>query len=83
MKKLGTILPTAASLAVSDALYEKNQRNNDAYGRKHLAHCERRVVGIEPRYYRTPTVYATIAGQQRVRWFETRADGDYAIEAPK
>jgi hypothetical protein len=83
MKKLGTILPTAASLAVSDALYEKNQRDNARYAEQHLSHCAVRVVGMETRYYRTPAVYATIAGQQRVRWFETRADGDYAIEAPK
>jgi hypothetical protein len=85
MKSPGNILPTRESLAIGDAVHAKNVADNAAYAAKHLSHCERRVVGTEARFYRNDTQYATLADHrnQQVRWFETRADGDYSIKAPE
>jgi hypothetical protein len=81
MKTLGTILPTAESLAISDAYAEREKRKNLTYADNHA------VLGVSPRVWErgeyrwivSPTVYATVR-DQTARFFERRADGDYSIK---
>ncbi len=79
MTTLGTILPTRESLAKGDAHADRTAAKNDAFGSKELAHCERRVVGGEVRYYDTTDQYAIVSRQGKILWFAVRADGDYRI----
>jgi hypothetical protein len=85
MKSLGTILPTAKSLAINDAHFEKEQRLNFTYADNHP------LLGISPRVWEkgehrwiiAPTIYAVV-GNQTAKFFERRHDGDYAIKySPK
>lgn len=84
MKPLGTILPTAESLAQSDRHFEKQQRLNFSYADNHP------VLGVSPRVFErgehrwiiSPTVYAVV-GNQTAKFFERRADGDYSIKYKK
>lgn len=81
MKPLGTILPTAKSLALSDDYAEREKRRNLSYADNHP------VLGVSPRVWErgeyrwiiSPTVYATVR-DQTARFFERRHDGDYAIK---
>ena len=79
-KALGTVLPTAASLALSDAWAASQFRLNSNVAAAKLANFAQCKVGGESRYYASATRYATVTGQ-RVRWFEVRHDGDYAVSA--
>jgi hypothetical protein len=80
MKYLGTVLPTRQALARADAHADLQQRKADAIGRG-IPGCTRRVVQGEVRYYRTPTVYATVSPRRgfKVQWFKERADGTWPI----
>ena len=77
--KLGTILPTRTSLALNDEYARAMSERNDAIGRKELAHCERRVVGGEVRYYDTTDQYAVVSRQGAILWFQVTPDGDYRM----
>ena len=79
---LGTILPTAASMALNDRMYRKEQRDNANFGDMTLSDCSIREVGGERRYYLTATKYAVVRNRN-ARWFEVRADGDYSISSPR
>lgn len=79
-KALGSVLPTAASLALSDAWAASQARLNANVAAAKLANCATCTVGGEYRYYASVTRYATVTGQ-RVRWFEVRHDGDCAVSA--
>ncbi len=79
MKQLGTILPTRESLAATDRYAAKVEARRETVGRKELAHCDRRVVNGEVRYYDTTDQYAIVSRQGKVLWFAVRADGDYRI----
>ena len=78
---LGTILPTAKSLAQSDEYFEAEKRKNFSFAANHP------VLGKAPRVFEkgeyiwiiSPTIYATVRNQS-ARFFERRADGDYAIK---
>lgn len=85
MKRLGTILPTAESLAASDRHFDKQQKLNFSYATSHP------ILGVSPRIWErgeyrwiiAPTIYATVR-DQTARFFERRHDGDYAIKySPK
>lgn len=85
MKPLGTILPTAESLARNDRHFENQQKLNFSYAANHP------VLGVSPRVWEkgeyrwiiAPTIYATVR-DQTARFFERRHDGDYAIKySPK
>lgn len=81
MKSLGTILPTAESLAINDSYAEKQKRLNFTYAENHS------VLGVSPKVWErgeyrwivSPTVYATVR-DQTARFFERRKDGDYSIK---
>jgi hypothetical protein len=77
---LGTILPTAASLKAGDAAAKRNAAKNERAAATALANCERRTVNGEVRYYRDATHYAVMRNAT-ARWFEVRADGDYACKS--
>ena len=78
---LGTILPTAKSLRMSDefARREAERKDGIAKGDTRLIGCTRRVVGGEVRYYDTTDQYAIVARTGKVIWFAVRPDGDYRI----
>lgn len=78
---LGTILPDPQTMAIVDKHAARIKREKLAAASVELAGLERRVVGGEVRYYKTPTIYtpAIVRGSVR-RWFEVREDGDYAIK---
>lgn len=77
--KLGTILPTKESLAINDAYALEQAKLNDAFAAEHMAQHDQKLVAGEVRYYADATHYAVVR-HQRARWFEVRADGDYAIK---
>lgn len=79
-KPVGTIYATPAQLAKADAFSDSQAAKNDRRAIAILSDCERRMVNGEIRYYETPTKYAT-ARSGKVRWFEVRADGDYALKS--
>jgi len=78
---LGTILPTAESLAMTEkfAIRDKAMREKVASQSHELRHCTRRVVGGEVRYYDTTDQYAIVSRQGKVLWFAVRTEGDYRI----
>lgn len=79
MKTLGTILPDVKKMKKNDLHMDAMFAKRDAAARKQLAHCDRRVVGGEVRYYDTTDQYAIVSRQGAVIWFAVRADGDYRI----
>lgn len=79
MKPLGTILPTRESLEAGDRHAEKMEMERCKIAVDNLGHCERRVVFGETRYYRNPKQYAVVGRGMKIRWFETRKDGDWPI----
>ena len=80
MPVLGTILPTKADLDRADKAADTLRRKALSAAATELAGMEQRTVGSEVRYYRTATEYTPAVKSGRVRrWFEVRADGDYAI----
>lgn len=80
MRALGTILPTREIMDAGDRHAERQYAVALAAAEKELVGCDRRVVGGEVRYYRSPTLYTPAVQRSKVRrWFETREDGDYAI----
>ncbi len=79
---LGTVLPTARSLKLNDKWASNQSKLNAIHAANNLKNCTKRIVGSEVRYYATDSCYATVRNQV-VRWFEVRADGDYAIKARK
>jgi hypothetical protein len=79
-EKLGTLLPTPQSLDRNARWAHNNTRALDAIGNAELKDCERRTVGGEVRYYRNATQFAVVGmNDHRVKWFEHRQDGVYAI----
>ena len=82
MKTLGTILPTARSIALNDAWHAQRETERANIGASHpmLTNCERRNVGGETRYHFTGNLYSVVPMNGKgLRFFETRKDGDYAI----
>jgi hypothetical protein len=75
---LGTILPDPRQLAIADAIAEEQRDLREERLIEALPGADCRRIGGELRCYVSPTVYA-VAGRRGVQWFETRADGDYAI----
>lgn len=79
MKKIGTVLPTASSIAANNAYAARVAREKEQVANKELVGCERRVVGGEVRYYDTTDQYAIVNRQGKVLWFAVTPDGDYRI----
>lgn len=85
MKKppmMGTILPTAESLAAGDAAADREKERIERIGIQQLGNLTQRQVGGETRYYdNTGKRYAIVNRFKEIRWFETRADGhDYPVK---
>ena len=79
---LGTIWPTKAQLDAADRHADKLLAAALASAELELAGLDKRTVGGEVRYYKTPTIYTPAVKRGGVRrWFETRIDGDYSIKA--
>jgi len=78
---LGTIWPTKAALDAADAFADSMRAKALAAAEIELAGMEKRMVGGEVRYYKTPTLYTPAVKRGGVRrWFEVRKDGDYAVK---
>jgi len=79
-RTLGTVLPTAESLARGDThaslIAAQQAKIGDA-----LVGCRSKWAGGEVRYYRNDTTYAVVSRSLQLRWFEVRSDGDYPISA--
>lgn len=79
-KMIGTVLPTASSLSAS-ARYAKAMDK----AKRHVAS----ILGIdkytieetalETRYWKDENTYGIIGRDDKVKWFEVRADGEYRI----
>lgn len=76
---LGTVLPTKASMEAGERHYTKMVRLNAKFAANALRGCERRVIGGEVRYYEDATHYAVVSNE-KAKWFEVRADGDYPVK---
>jgi hypothetical protein len=80
MKKLGTILPTKESFAISKKHYETTVREKELEAIKHgLTSLKQSIHGTEIRYWETQFLYAVIGRDLSPKWFEVRADGDYRV----
>jgi hypothetical protein len=82
MKVLGTVLPTAKSMAASDAYANRvaDDQARIAANDPALRWCERRIVGGEVRYYDTTDQYAIVSRQGAVLWFQVTPKGDFRIK---
>lgn len=78
---LGTVLPTAKSLA-RDKVHASRIAAEQAKIGGALVGCHAKWAGGEVRYYRDGTTYAVVSRSLQVRWFEVRNDGDYPVAAP-
>ena len=79
MIAIGTVLPTRKSLEINDKYATQQAAMKESVARAELAHCERRVIGGEVRYYDTTDQYAIVSRQGRVMWFAVTPDGDFRI----
>jgi hypothetical protein len=81
MSRIGIVWPTKVQLARADRHADKMKAAALADAEKELVGLEKRTVGGEVRYYKTETIYTPALKRGGVRrWFETRPDGDYAIQ---
>jgi hypothetical protein len=78
-KMIGTVLPTAADIALTNRWASRQQAEQGAIARRELQGTDRRVVGGEVRYYDTIDQYAIVSRAGKVLWFAVRPDGDYRI----
>ena len=82
LKPLGTIFANERQLAEADRHSDKELSKALLAAEKELTGLDRRIVGGEVRYYKTPSIYTPAVVRAGVRrWFEVRADGDYSIKA--
>lgn len=79
MKIIGTVLPTAKSIAITNAYAKQVERRKEEVANKELAGCTRKVVGGEVRYYDTTDQYAIVSRAGKVLWFAHTPDGDIRI----
>ena len=77
--KVGTILPTKASVAATERYAKRVAREKAAVAARHLRHCTPRVLGDETRHYDGPEKYAVVSRSGNVRWFRVTEEGDFAI----
>ena len=77
-RMVGTIYASERQLAEMDAWADRLAAIDRDYARNALPGATPRKVGDEWRYYVGTNRYATCRNK-RVRWFEVRADGDYAV----
>ena len=82
-KTLGTIFASEAELARDEAFCDKQRASVLKAADLKLSGLSRETVAGEVRYYLSAVVYATVSRSGALRWFQTRADGDYSIPAPK
>ncbi len=79
-KMIGTVLPTGKSLR-ADARYatamDKEKRQAAAILGLDAYTIEETV--LETRYWKDSKTYAIIGQDNKAKWFEARADGDYRI----
>jgi len=79
MTKLGTVLPTKKTTAINNTHALSTAKKQKAVAEKELSGLTTRFVRGEMRYYKTETVWAIVGRDFQVKWFETKADGDYRI----
>lgn len=77
--QLGTILPTAKSMAAGERHAAKMEAKRAKVGAAALSDCTLRVVGGE-RQYHWRNFYAIVGQTNQIKWFEKRADGEYRIQ---
>ena len=78
MTPLGTILPNPVTLAQADREADRQKRRDVEQGRALFAGAMETCEQMERRWYYAPGRWATVH-HGRVRCFERRKDGDYAI----
>ena len=79
-KQIGTVLPTAASIASTEAYARRLAKEQAGIADRELKGCDRKVVGEEVRYYDTTDQYAIVSRSGKVLWFQVTADGDHRIQ---
>lgn len=79
MKKIGTILPTAKSISLTNQWASKNDARKNRIAAKELRHCSRAVVGGETRYYESDDKYAVVSNKGKILWFRVTPEGDFAV----
>ena len=79
MTKLGTVLPTKKTIAINNAHAVSTAKKQKSVAEKELSGLTTRFVCGETRHYKTATIWAIVGRDMTVKWFETRADGDYRI----
>jgi hypothetical protein len=79
MTKLGNVLPTKKTTAINNAHALNAIKKQKSVAENELSGLTSRFVCGEMRYYKTATIWAIVGRDMTVKWFETRADGDYRI----
>ena len=80
MRQIGTILPTASSIAAGHEFYRRTQAE-----KRRVAHATgldrlpSTLHGDETRYRVSDDVYAIVGGDGRIREFREEAEGDRFI----
>jgi hypothetical protein len=77
MPLLGTILPTADSIAADNSYAKQVEQMKLQVANKELKGLDKRVVGNETRYYKTLNNYAIVSQSGKILWFVVKSDGDY------
>lgn len=79
MKQIGTVLPTVKSLKASDDFARKLQKEQQKVARSLKKYTRVQKCG-ETRYYDEDKFFAVIGRDLKIKWFEVREDGDYAVK---
>ena len=80
---IGTILPSEADLCRDEVFAARQIDKHERALREEFPAAVRRIVDCEIRYYLTPAKYTPITLTSVRRWFDVRAEGDFATTAPK
>lgn len=75
MKQLGTILPSKAGLAKSDAHFDNLKIKAVQYGKTKLSHLQHRFVDGEDRFYNGKDEYSIVTEGLKVLTFIKKEDG--------
>lgn len=76
---LGTIFPSIESLSQNDTHCDKQKLSAEHFG-NNLNGTTKKVVKGEVRFYLNSAKYAVVSRELKVKWFEVRSNGDYAVQ---
>jgi hypothetical protein len=64
---------------MNSAYWDEKRKNADSLGNILFKGFRKVITGGEIRYYKTPSLYAIVTLHERVLWFRSTPDGDFAL----